>query len=48
MTQPTQTGFARSPFLFGSGTLDFDQDELNDLTEQSIGTNLPPTSRHQF
>ena len=38
--QPTQTGYARSPFLHSSGALDFDQDELNDLAEQTAGTNL--------
>jgi hypothetical protein len=38
--QPTQTGYARSPFLYSSGTLDFDQDELNDLAEQTTGTRL--------
>ncbi len=38
--QPSQTGYARSPFLYSSGTLDFDQDELNDLAEQTTGTRL--------
>jgi hypothetical protein len=38
--QPTQTGHARSPFLHSSGALDFDQDELNDLAEQTAGTSL--------
>ena len=38
--QPTQTGYARSPFLYNSGALDFDQDELNDLAEQSAATDL--------
>ncbi len=38
--QPTQTGYARSPFLHSSAVLDFDQDELNDLAEQTAGTSL--------
>jgi hypothetical protein len=38
--QPTQTGYARSPFLYSGGSLDFDQDELDDLAEQAAGTNL--------
>jgi hypothetical protein len=37
--QPTQTGYARSPYLYSS-TLDFDQDELHDLAEQAAGTRL--------
>jgi hypothetical protein len=38
--QPTQTGYARSPYLYSSSTLDFDQDELHDLAEQAAGTRL--------
>ncbi len=38
--QPTQTGYARSPFLHSSAASDFDQDELDDLAEQAAGTGL--------
>jgi hypothetical protein len=37
---PTQTGYARSPFIYSGGELDYDQDELNDLSEQQSGTSL--------